>query len=116
MLVVREHLLRARHVARGALNNNRISLQINGDVKAVFEQVKVFIASPKQGLNVRSDVDVLLHSDLKANLLKRSCASRNRTLRHLLGKLPACLRMNWTEFGTGQAGCAPGRQNNCHCG
>jgi len=59
---VRENLLSARHIARGALKINPVRPQINIDIQAVFEHMQVFVPRAKQCLDVRGDLDALLHS------------------------------------------------------
>ena len=61
VLVVGENLLGARKIAGRAFEENVVGAKVDGDVQSTFEQMKVFIPGTKQGLQVRSDLKLLIH-------------------------------------------------------
>jgi len=63
-----KHLLGARHIARRALDLDRIRLQIDGNAESILHQVQVFIASAKQGFDLGADFNFFLHRGLDHHL------------------------------------------------
>ena len=68
LIVVGEELLGAGYVAGRAFDFDVIGAQVNVDVQAVFEHVQVFVARAEQGLDVGTDFNTFLHSDLLRRL------------------------------------------------
>jgi hypothetical protein len=62
MLVVGEELFGAGHVAGRAFQFNAVGAQIDVDVQAVFEHVKIFIARAEEGFDVRGECNIFFHA------------------------------------------------------
>jgi len=69
VIVIGKDLLGAGNIARSSLEVDGIGSQVDIDLQAVFKQAQIFIPRAEQSLDVRADLNALLHLDFGVGAL-----------------------------------------------
>jgi hypothetical protein len=65
ILKIVKHLLDPADIVRFAINLYGVGFQLNCDIQAVFQQVKIFITGTKEGFDIGTKFDVFLHREIQ---------------------------------------------------
>src|SRR5205085_11531432 len=78
IFVVGEDLFCARDIASRAFYIDVVRAKVDGDVQSTFEQVKVLIPVTKQGLQIWSDLKLLIHRLVWVQSSRENTSARQR--------------------------------------